>query len=84
MVDGVAVEHECLFVQEDYDPLAFKQTFMNQATASTSVYATPIQRQPRPSYFTLPQGRLSSPPHQDNLSDEMTGDAAQAPQPGFQ
>jgi hypothetical protein len=91
MVDGEAVEHECLYVQEDYDPLAFKQTFMNQATAATSVYATPTQSQPRPSYFTSPQGRLPSPPRQDHHSDEMTGEAAQGPRtlrqerdPGYQ
>ena len=62
VVDGEEYEHDCVYVQEDYDPRAFKQSFMQSTAASSGSCATPT-RGPRPSYFTS-QGRLPSPSQQ--------------------
>ena len=60
VVDGEEYEHDCVYVQEDYDPRAFKQSFMLRTAASSGSCATPIREQPRPSYITS-QGRIPSP-----------------------
>jgi hypothetical protein len=81
VVDGEALEHDCLYVQEEYDPLAFKQTFMNRAATSSGSVATPTQPQPRPSYFTSSQGRLPPPPSQDTqMPSDPAGGMTQSPQ----
>ena len=60
VVDGVEHEHDCVYVQEDYDPRAFKQSFMQRTADSSSSCVTPTRERPRPSYITR-QGRLPSP-----------------------
>lgn len=55
--DGESFDHQCVYIQEDYDPALFKQQFQSRSRPSLSSVPSPVSRS-RPSYFTSPQGRL--------------------------
>jgi hypothetical protein len=56
--DGESFDHQCVYIQEDYDPALFKQQFQSRSRPSLCSLPSPVNRS-RPSYFTSPQGRDS-------------------------
>ena len=90
--DGEEIEHKCLYIQEEYDPILFKQHFESRSRSQPS----PTVRS-RPNYFTTPQGRmpqtnqqpspmqpLGSPPAQPSTQQWGARGPAAAPQLTFE
>ena len=77
VVDGVSVDHECLYVQEDYDPLAFKQKFMTKQRPPQE--CTPHQLEVNPVRVTSLRRRGTSPP--SPIKKPPSARRRQAPRP---
>ena len=51
--DGNEYEHDCVYIQEEYDPRAFKKQFQTRSRPSAATTPRSL-----PKYFTTPQGKL--------------------------
>ena len=80
--DGNTHDHECLYIQEEYDPRSFKKQFHSASRSSSIAPTTP---RTRPSYFTSALGHMptqgrSSPP---NPPPAQHPGALRSPPPAF-
>jgi hypothetical protein len=84
--DGNTYDHECLYIQEEYDPRSFKQQFHSTSRSNSIAPATPRTRQ---SYFTsalghMPQNQTQGPSLPPNLpSAQYHQGATRSPPPAF-